>query len=443
MGDYNFKEMIITNTLLLIIFGYLVIGYLLPKIDLVERLSLSFVIGIGLFTFMWYLLNLVGIKFSNTSIVFTLVISIFIFRKSFGKNTLDKKYLDNLNVIEKICILVTLFLLASSFIGDLYWPVRHWDSLTLYDFRARLFAETGFVKTSIVDVSFFGYPLLTSLMHTIAYVSNYSNPSFFYSLFYSSVIFNFYSNLKKLKINRLYVFLGTMLISISPRIFDHSLSAYTNLPYLAYYLLSTIYLYLYIKGGNFRHLIVSAVLSGLAVWTRSAEPFYIAQILILFVSSIKRKRIIDFIMFSVVLAVFIFSWRLFVLKFNWDISTVVSVPKKINYVGTFSNSLNFFIDNFVKPYLPYLIMLILITVYKIKFRLKSWYFIVVIYLDIIMIFVGTFIFVSNYQAWSDISDSLTRMSIFIPALVVFSLAELLSDSKKGYNRSVYEGNSKV
>lgn len=86
--------------------------------------------------------------------------------------------------------------------------------------------------------------------------------------------------------------------------------------------------------------------------------------------------------------------------------------------------------NVITSFWPYVALLLLIIVYKAKFGFRNWIFVSLISLDLGLILAGTLVFVKNTPYWQEIPDSLTRMSIFIPPMVVFLLAELLNEVKK-------------
>ncbi len=239
----------VLSVLLIFVLGFSLANLILPKAEGLEKLSLSFVLGIGVFTFFWFLLNLVGIPYIFVSgfVLFLILILLIwganrLIHKERQENVkvIDIAYFKRMSVIEKVSLALIVFFFLSVLVGNIYWPVRHWDSLVLYDFRAKIFAQTGFMQDAIDSGYFFGFPLLTALAHTWAYLSGFKNPSFIYGLFYMFFIINFFINIKKLHIKRTFVLLLTLLLTVSPRLFDHTQWSYTNLPYSVYLVLGSI-----------------------------------------------------------------------------------------------------------------------------------------------------------------------------------------------------------
>jgi hypothetical protein len=434
--------LLMTGIILVWLFGFWTARLLSNRNNFWEESSLGFILGIGIFTFLWFLLNLVGIKYNLLS-GFTLVLGLnvlvlFISRIKYGKRflkiELNTQYLSRLNFLEKFGIGMLVFLFISAFIQNLYWPIKYWDSLVLYDFRARLFAETGFMQVAISRGYFFGYPLLTSLAHTWVYILGGSNPSFLYTFFYFSFLLNFAINVKKTGLSRLPVIAMTLLAAVSPRLFEHTQWAYTNLPYTIYIVLGSIYLYWGIKKRDIGAYIISALLVGLSTWTRTAEPFWFSSIIVATVCPVilVKKWYWPLIYVSVVL-VFMLPWRFFLSIYNQGSANVVK-----DVVSTTSgavvgiqtsmiiNALGFIAQNVLVPYLEYFVIFVPIIIIMLLKKMKDWTFPSLIFLNLALIFGGTLVFVRYISYYQEIPDSLTRMVMFVPPLIIYLLALFLN-----------------
>ena len=432
--------------LLIFVFGYRLAEILLKKADFVEKISLSFLLGIGLFTLIWFMLNLIGVPYSLLSgsiLIISLNITVFCISrfilKHNNKTTIIKEftYLKKLNLLEKICLSLIMFFCLSSLIQNIYWPVRTWDSIVMFDFRARLFAQSGFMHEAINRGYFFAYPLLTSLAHTWVYLLGINNPSFIYGFFYTFFILNFYVNLKKLKINRLFVLLLTLLLAVTPRLFDHTQWAYTNLPFAVYLTLGSIYLYFGIKNKDINSFIVSAILVGLSTWLRSTEPFWISSVIVVILFSIVLKKYVWPVIYLFIFSSIMLPWRYF-LQINKEgtvnvakqvVDTTYSVLKDVQFLKL-EQTFNFIKTNLIYMYLTFFILILLILVIKLIIKSKEWTFFILILLNLMIIFGGTLSFALYFKEWQDIPDSLARMVMFIPPMAIFFAGELLSELKK-------------
>jgi len=427
------------------IFGFLLSCLLINKNGIWEKVSLGFILGIGIFTFIWFLLNWAGLQYnllSGMGLVFGLnLLTLTTYRIRYKKwawgTRLKTNYFRKLSLLEKIGLGILIFLAISAFIQNLYWPIHYWDSIVLYDFRAKLFAQTGLMQAAISQGYFFGYPLLTSLAHTWVYVLGFGNPSFLYSLIYISFLVNFFINVKKIKLSRLAVIILTILIAISPRLFEHTQWAYTNLPYTIYIVLGSIYLYWGMKNKDIGSYLLSAILMGLSTWTRSTEPFWLAGILMAIYASIFLKKWLWPFLYIGLVGLLMIPWRAFQSTYKEGTVNVVSQVASVSSavvqnikVSVLQPTINFFMVNVIQMYMIYFVLLIIIVLIKILIRSKEWFFTLLVFANFVMTFAGTLIFVKYVAYYQGIPDSLSRMVMFIPPLIIFLLAELLLEIKK-------------
>ncbi len=437
--------MLLIGLFLIILFGYKLSKILLPDVEKLEQISLGYILGIGIFTFVWFLFNWAGVPYnlkSGLAILISLNIILFFIDRLFlkqkkGNPIIDLSLVKKLNTIEIFLLGIIFFLCVSALVQSIYWPIRAWDSLVLYDFRAKLFTQTGFMQEAIAQGYFFSYPLLTSLAHTWVYLLGGTNPSFLYGLFYISLLVIFSFNIKKLNIERITSFLLTTLVAVSPRLFEHTQWAYTNLPYSIYIIVGSIYLYFGIKKKDFGAYIISALLIGLSTWIRMAEPFWLTYLVIAIVSSVFIKKWLWPFVYSGLVGLMMFPWRVFSSSYNQGNTNVVNqitstsqgVAQSLQ-VSILKQAFAFIMTNVVKMYLIFFILLFAILLIKLFYKSKEWFFSVIIFFNSALIFAGTILFVKDTPYWQDIPDSLARMVMFVPVLILFLLAELLSEMKK-------------
>ncbi len=435
----------ILSVLLIFVLGFSLANLILPKAEDLEKLSLSFILGIGVFTFFWFLLNLLGTPYTFSSglvLISLLILLTVLLNKAIHKGLkksrklIDWSYFKNMNTVEKVSIVLVFFFFTSALIENIYWPVRHWDSLVLYDFRAKIFAQTGFMQNAIDRGYFFGYPLLTSLAHTWAYLSGFKNPSFIYGLFYMLFIINFFTNIKKLYINRTFALLLTLLLTVAPRLFDHTQWAYTNLPYSVYLVLGSIYLYFGLKNKDFGSFTLSALLIGLSTWTRSAEPFWLSCVIVAIAFSLMIKKWLWPVIYLAIFVPIMLPWRFFKAAYQVGTADVARQIVMTSYgvvnnlqVPIVKTTFEFIKINVLDQYAIFFAIMVLLLLIKLISKSINWIFAILILLNLMLVFGGTLTFVRATPYWQEIPDSLTRMVMFIPPMVIFLMADVFSSFK--------------
>lgn len=475
------------------IFGYLLSNLFLPRIHVVERIGLSFLLGLGVFTFIIFCYSIFGVKISLQSVLLslgTVIVSLYLLLSLFKRKLSFKvdmiNFFKKTSSIEKAIILVILSVLTASFTIATYFPVYIWDALAIYDFRGRVIADTGLYMQIARNFYWFdGYPLFTSLSHTLVYLFGGENPQFLYSFIYSSFVFVFYGNIRRF-VERKNALLTSLLLTSIPLFFNHSTFAYTNLPYSVFITLSTFYLYIWFaKKGSYGHLIVSAILLGLSCWTRSTEPFWVVNLLVLLFfigvqalrlslglllrkwnnkftnislicgmqTNYKIKDLVRFAFAFVIYFLILFSFREPWILVNRYVSAKEgSFDKTVNItneIGSYASLLsrtpidteriyevaNYIYTFIIRSWYPVLFIFLFSIILNLKklFRKQSTFFLFIIMLYFGVLLYGTYIYTFGPSSWRAIPDSARRMAMFFIPLMVYyiglKLAELSNQKK--------------
>lgn len=440
----------------IIIILFITFGFGLPLILLLSEkvkpetvLGLSFPIGIGIFTLLMFFSNIIGVKITlvNEIILLTVLIGILIpvtYKKIkyFFSNLKRSTQKTTFSSVEKIILAIILFLIVSSFISTMYWPVYMWDSVTLYDFRGHVFAYTGFMKEALTNEYFYSYPLLTSLAHSIIYLSGGKYPEFLYSMFYSSLGLGFYGMIHEFVSRKLSLFFVMLLLMVEP-LFSHSLYSYSNLTYTVYLGLGAILIYLWDKSSsigknNYGYLILSGLMIGISTWVRSTEPFWLAAILIVLAISIIRKRFWSPVVYFALVYPVIKSWKVYqtFVAGNFIASAGQSdhYGKIWSFVFNYSNwtmIIRYLYDHVLYPWGSMFVLFVLAFVIMfIQRKAKDYllmFLIVIIFLAVLV--GGIFIFSVYLDYWYRIGDAIERLSMLFYPLFVYSIALVISNIK--------------
>ena len=452
--------LVILGITLMTIFGYLFSVALIGKMRAIERIGVSFLLGVGVFTFLMFCYSTLGVKITLISTLAALILFNFLgyllvrilHRKIYLKVGV-RDVINKMSRLEKIFVGVISTLGIASLVFTVYYPVNIWDALALYDFRAKVIFDTGYFTQIAGNFYYFvQYPLFTSLSHTFVYIFGVKNPQFIYSFLYLSFLFAFYGALMDF-VPRKIALVSTALLASTPVVFEHSTFAYTNLPYAIFISLGTIYLYIWIaKGRKIGYLILSALMMGLSTWTRASEPFWAVGFFAVIVYSIYRfVKYRDSILSPIWYFLTFFPikeiWaKIYFELLNGPSSTVSLLSAEIasHKNALFNVALNFekltevfiFIWQFVVvTWYPISILFVLSLALNLKniIRKSSTMFLVFILLHFALLIYGTYIFSSNAY-WNSIPDSARRLAMFFLPLMLFyiglSIGEISSKISK-------------
>jgi len=446
---------VIIPFILIFVFGYLLTLILINEFSFIGRIGLSYLLGLGLFTFIVFCYSSVGIKITIVSIIWSLTILNILLCLLLKKLKIKPnihfmdifKISKNVSIIELFIAGLILFIGFVSLIQTLYYPVTVWDALALYDFRAKIITEFGYFTQIANNYSYFSqYPLLISLAHTIVYLYGGKYPQFVYSLMYISFLFVFCGSLREFSSRKISL-LSTLIIASVPIFFEHSTFAYTNLPYAVYISLGTIYIFMWIvKKKTISYLIVAGLLTALSTWSRSSEPFWVVNFLVVFAYSLITYK--DFI-----INLLCYSLSFFPIKWSWakvynnivgrNISNISLITSEVTNI---SNMLfryqfdkfklfevfMFIYNNVIKTWYPILavfIFFLLINLFKL-FKNKISVFLIFILLYFCLLIYGTYIYSFGISYWDKIPGSARRMAMFFFPLFVFYIALSVSELAK-------------
>jgi len=427
-------------------FGFLLTILLVPKISLMSRIALGYLLGIGLITLFMFLGYLAGLRFTFENTFHILIYSIlslitpaFILRKriEIKENFKDVfRFFKEISFFEKIIFGAILFFLLMSLIFNIYYPVGAWDALALYDWRAKIFVDTGGMEEGIARGFFFGHPFMTSLAHTFVYLFGGKNPQFIYSLIFIAFAILFYEALREFTSRKISLLTTLVLITI-PGILEHSVMAYTNLPYTVYFLIGTIYLYIWMVKQKSGYLVLSAFLTGLSTWIRSSEPFWMVNLGVLILYCLWKRKFLAPIFYFLIFFPIQQPWKIFEAKMiGVQYSTAGTIQAGISIFATKFNILRmgeivyYVFSNVILPSILFFGLFLLAVLIQIKeiYKEKNFWFFIFLFGDLFLILVGSYMFSFSYPEWKEVPGSLVRMVMFIPPLILYYFG--ISDAAK-------------
>ncbi len=425
-------------------------GYLMALVlgikNKIEAVGIAYLLGSGAVSLL-FLLNrwLFGLALDGGNFVLSLVMVLavcllIIHRREGSFNSLiDGLKLSRPVSLEKIVsfenLLVTMLLIifSYSFLQNYFLPITDWDSLALYDFRAKVIERTGEMSEGIELGYFFQYPPYTSFLHSFSYIFGIERAKVAYSFIYGSLLMGFYALLKRRQ-KKWVALLGALTLATDISIFEHSIIAYNNLAYLTFIALGLIYLWFWLLDSQKKDLLVGVLLVGLSTWVRASEPFWaLAAVIILLKIFRERKQFRLGILSLLSLWLIYKFWgaytkHLYVLYNDQVALEKKSVVEKLlarqhsvaAVIGNFKQVTLYFWENVlavIRPLAPVLGLSVLADLYE---KNKNNLLLLIVFLGLfVMIWAGTYVFSLFYDTWDLIGGSLQRVSMPLIPLACF------------------------
>lgn len=240
-------------------------------------ISLYFLLGIQFVTLGFFVLNYwLGLRLDGNLALLAAVLFALVFIASITPN-IKSAVLPRFSKLDFLLSGVLIFIVAAAFFTAFWYPVIDWDAVTLFDFRAKVIMNTGWIKDTFPRASIVEYPLLTTLSHWWLYSLGMPTLMPLYPVFFGTFLAVCYHLLRRL-LPRTPALLAIMLIAATPKLFDQSLIAYANMPYTVYLILGAVYLFFWIKNYHPSDLGLGILLSVLSLWARTF-PFFAVNIL--------------------------------------------------------------------------------------------------------------------------------------------------------------------
>lgn len=435
---------------MLTIFGILLMGFwgllitllCIPQMRPIERLGLSFVLGIGLSVVLMFIALFIGIELTLMNLLFFLLFSSFllflflkrqlvVFSQQFRQIVSIKNFQQN-NFLEKWLIILLLGLGFYALVISLYWPVHAWDALTLYDFRGKILADPQAASAYIrgeFNWFYYGYPLLTSLSNTFVYLFGGKNPLFLSGLFYISLGVLFYGAVREFA-SKFISLLVTFLLLAHFQLIRHVTLDYSNLPYFTYFIIGTLYLLVWMVKEKKGYFLIGSILIGLSVLTRDQEPFWLVNFVIISLYALNRRKFIYPLIFLLLTAPQRFFWGAFkegvagsVFETSRQVQDSSYLINRLPDLGKLKEVFVFLYGVFSGAWgLPILLSFSVVLIFSLKElrKTKNFYLLLFIFGNLGALFLGTYISTFTLPGWEDISDSVARISvIFYPFWLYF------------------------
>lgn len=337
--------------------------------NLVEKLALSWGLGIGILVYQMFFISLVGIRWTKYNLIFPWVVVIIIFliyflfskkKIKFGDIFKNDKMDSRLNCAEIALILLILFISSYVFVLASLVPTNIWDAWAIYGGKTQvLYFDNMLTSENIMKTCFPGYPPGIPLAQ--AFICKAINEwdiaayKIIFFFFFISFLIIFYGNLRRY-LSRINSLLFTFLLSSIPSFVNMFTGGYIDTVVGYYYCIGFFYLFLWFMSGKNENLIISAVFSGMASFIKNEGLiWFLVNVLILFIYLVFNgklfKNIKYLLMYLSIGFAFILPWQYFtrvkmgILGFQgstFSLSSLLVIPQNL---GRLKIIISFFVKN--------------------------------------------------------------------------------------------------
>lgn len=318
--------MIVFALLVIWCLGYSFLSLIGAGFNLSFKVGTAMLLGLGLVSAGMFLFDLVSIPITLYTVLGFAIVGtvIFSFRNNRGfmedwdelKKT-DISFL-RLNFTWLFFFGIALYLVYGIGVKGLYWPVTEYDSVTGYDFMAKMIAAEGKLKVSAFDfttdalvMARFIYPPIVACSYSIPYLCGMTLSKIMPLVFFVSLLFSFYGSLR-VYTSHTAAMIMTVLMAVSPEMFSHAALPLTNLPNAAYASLAIITFYIWTDKRTIEWLFLSAFVMAFTLFSRSDSIVFLAAALAIMAwISFKEKKWKEIMIYGSVSISLFLGWMIY------------------------------------------------------------------------------------------------------------------------------------
>ena len=276
-----------TNVLYLILPGW-------EGISCLEGISISFGLGIGCVTLEMLFLHIFNMRFDILLIVFPWIILIganaVLFSRGKNKVELFTPETKRFGLLDALLSFGIVFEVFYAFFRALMKPIESYDAIAIYAIKSKIF----FLARSIPHDFFAGlvnsfphpdYPLNIPLAQDFTYLcmSNLNDQlvKIIFPIYFVCILTILYFAVRRFA-SRTYALIFTFILATIPQFNAYAANAYLDLPFAFYTFTGALFLFWWFEDRQkIRFLIISAVMAGLAGWTKNEGMMYCASYIFL------------------------------------------------------------------------------------------------------------------------------------------------------------------
>jgi hypothetical protein len=321
-----------------------------------ESLAVSFGIGIGFISLQMLLYHFLNIKFDILAMIIPWAVLPLLNNLLFQKNKAPFNNLskpsqpkDTRFKIFNICLWIgIIFEISYAFFRALIKPIESYDAVAIYAIKSKIF----FLAKSI-PADYFGaftnmfphpdYPLNIPLFQSFIYIAlnslNDQLVKVIFPLYFLAVVVMLYYAIRRFA-GHTYSLVFTFVLASIPQFNAYAANAYLDLPLAYYSFASAIFLFEWLRERkSFALLALSAVMAGLAGWTKNEGLLYcvvsVLSMLVFFMFNFEKMKwryVIGMVLYAAIIFLILAPWMYIRTRYhlvNTDVGAISLNPLHI------------------------------------------------------------------------------------------------------------------
>ena len=315
--------MLTVGIILCYLLGLSLMSLISRKYTVAEAVGYSFLIGMLLETFFLFVLDVVGIQYSQSILVGLnmLVIAAAIGLNYKNRHTFkyDIKTLDigikNINLPAIFIFFFIVYLFYGITTKCLFWPPTEHDTIGSFDKLGRIMALEGKLKISLFQYDLQGagglYPPLYHGSFAYVYIFGAEMPKIITTLFFLSLLTTFYSAVRNF-VGSTAAMLATIFLMLTPELFSHAALSLGNLPTTAFVCGAVLATITWLEKSDDKYFGLGAICMAGVIWIRSDTIVFIAAaLLVLGIYFLRTRNFKQPFIYSVIAVAPFIIWNLY------------------------------------------------------------------------------------------------------------------------------------
>lgn len=303
--------MLTFGIIVVLLIGFLLVANISTRFSWIEKLGLSFPIGLGVQTLLMAFINLCGVRLTagtvlSSGLIMIFLLAVLLYRRRAQNRVCSSETsfgpcIPKYNLVWMLFMALIVYFEYMNFVKCMYFPTFDRDSLAGFDTIGYVIAqERTFKGLSLFDAgyvthihnagSYITYIPMVQLSYAWVYILGAETSKLIPALMYLFFLIGFYGATKRV-LSHTATAITTFFVLITPEMISFSSLSATNVIHAIMVSLGVIYAALWFREKHQKDLTLGSVLLGLNIWTRTdGVVFILAALVVVGIACIKKKE---------------------------------------------------------------------------------------------------------------------------------------------------------